>query len=433
MEITAVSRNNHLIKLFLILILSSFLLACGDNTAIVAPAGTQPTTAATSSAGATGSTIAATGNITSGCANTYDANKDYFPEKTTLKYTTNLKVEYFKNYKVITVSNPWRDSKVTYQYVLVQCGTPAPTGFEKAQVVQVPVHNLVSMSTSYVHHIEKLGLFDNLVGFGGVKNVTNTTIRKKADDGKLPDMGSVTTPNIEQLLNLSPDLVISSFTSADSDKSFERLKEAGKTTVGVMADYMENTPLARSEWLKFTATFFNLEGNADKEFTGIANRYETLVQNVRNVKTKPTVLSGLVSKGTWYVPGGGSYFARFLADAGANYLWAEDTSTGSVPLSFEAVFDKAGKADFWINNLMTLKWRTFPQIQEEDARFADFNAFKTKQIWNNDAKVNAMGGNDYWEGGNGNPDVILSDLVKIFHPELLPSYQPVYYRQVSDQ
>ncbi|BAL99694.1 MAG: hypothetical protein KatS3mg049_2263 [Caldilinea sp.] len=52
-------------------------------------------------------------------------------------------------------------------------------------------------------------------------------------------------------------------------------------------------------------------------------------------------------------------------------------------------------------------------------------------MYNNNARLNEYGGNDYWEGGLANPDVVLADLIKIFHPELLPDHELVYYRKLD--
>jgi iron complex transport system substrate-binding protein len=199
--------------------------------------------------------------------------------------------------------------------------------------------------------------------------------------------------------------------------------------VAINSEYMEDTPLGRSEWLKFTALFFNKEKESEKIFATIAKKYEDIAVKARGVKNRPTVFVGFNFKGTWYMPGGNSYVAKYLADAGANYLWSQDQSSGSLPISFETVFERAVNADYWLN--LRQSWQTLKDVITEDNRYGDYKAFKIGNLYNNNARVNANGGNDYWQGGISNPDVVLSDLIKIFHPEILKNHQFFYYRKLS--
>ena len=143
---------------------------------------------------------------------------------------------------------------------------------------------------------------------------------------------------------------------------------------------------------------------------------------------KPTVFTGSDYQGTWSMPGGNSFAAAFLKDAGADYLWADDTSTGSLPLAFEAVFEKAQSAEYWVN---VGYFFTLNDLLAADARYADFAVYQSGNIWNNDAITSATGGNDYYESAVAHPELVLADLIKIFHPELLPDYELVYYRQLK--
>ena len=232
---------------------------------------------------------------------------------------------------------------------------------------------------------------------------------------------------MEQALDLNPDLIMTYAVGAADSDAQPKLLEAGLKVV-VNAEWLDTSPLGRAEWGKFLALFFNREGVAEAMFAKTATSYEKLAAQAATVKTKPTVFTDTDYQGTWYVPGGQSFGAHFLADAGATYLWADDKATGSSPLAFEAVFDKAKEADFWLNQgyIANLK-----DLQAADARYADFAAFKKGNVWNNNARANANGGNDYYESAIAHPDVILADLIKILHPELLPDHKLVYYQQLK--
>jgi iron complex transport system substrate-binding protein len=212
--------------------------------------------------------------------------------------------------------------------------------------------------------------------------------------------------------------------------SHPKLIEAG-LPVAIIAEYMESSPLGRAEWLKFMALFFNRETEAEQVFSQMVTRYNSIAKNAQKTKKKPTVFSGFGSRGTWYIPGGDSYSAKFIADAGGDYIWKDDRSTGSLNLSFEQVFDRAQSAEVWINSSQA--WRSVDDVTNTDRRYAKFRAVKDSKLFNPTARMNATGGNDFWEGGTANPDLVLADLFKALHPELLPNHQFVYYRPLIKQ
>ncbi|MCC9075400.1 ABC transporter substrate-binding protein [Litorilinea aerophila] len=367
-------------------------------------------------------------NLTDGCVEEYDPAVDYFPEKIELTYATGFTVEYANHYKVVTVLTPWQGAEQSFQYVLVQCGTPAPEGYDPSQIIEVPVGRLITLSTTVLPHLEALGVLDSLVAVEEFDYVNTPAVRERIDAGTVQEIGASAEINTERVLELEPDLVL---TFAYGDPRYDthpKLLEAG-LKVGLIADYMETSPLGRAEWLKYVALFFNREAQATTHFQEIAERYQAIADKVAQVEERPTVFTGINRGDSWRVSGGKSYFARFLADAGADYLWADTDATGSIPLDFEAVYARAADADYWLPNAG--RWQTLEDVRNEDPRYADFAAFQNGRIYDNNARVNQWGGNDYWEGGVANPDIILADLVKIFHPELLPDHELTFFRQVE--
>ncbi|NMG11091.1 ABC transporter substrate-binding protein [Brasilonema sp. UFV-L1] len=367
-------------------------------------------------------------NVLQGCISNYNPKTDYFPEKTSINYGEGFEVEYHQNYKIIKVKNPWKNANTTFEYVLVQCGTPTPKGFQATQIIQVPVNTIVSLSTTHLPHLDKLGVVDKLVGISDRKQVNTASVVDKIKTGQVVEVSNNANVNVEKLLELNPDLVTTHGVGNPNIDSYPKLLEAG-LKVAINAEYMESSPLGRAEWLKFTALFFNHEAKAAKIFAEIAQQYETIVAQVKSVKNRPSVFVGFNFKGTWYMPGGNSYVAQYLADAGANYLWKEDKSSGSLPLSFEKVFERAVNADYWLN--FSQSCQTRKDLLAEDNRYAEFKAVKNGNLYNNNARINTTGGNDYWESGITNPHLVLSDLIKILHPEILPNHQLKYYRQLS--
>ncbi|EHC12924.1 ABC-type transporter, periplasmic subunit [Fischerella thermalis JSC-11] len=372
-------------------------------------------------------TTITTSKDTKGCVHNYNHNIDYFPDKVTINYATGFDVEYHKNYKLVTVKNPWQNAKTGFQYILVQCGTPAPKNFQSSQIITVPINTVVSLSTTHLPHFAKLGLVDKLIGVSNTKRVNTPEVIQKIKAGKVAEVGNSESINIEKILELNPDLIMTYGVGNPQIDSHHKLIEAG-LKVAINAEYMETSPLGHAEWLKFTALFFNQENIAQKTFNQISTKYENIASKTKSVKNRPTVFTGFNFKGVWYIPGCQSYVAKYLADAGSNYLCA-DNSSGSKPLSFENVFQRAASADYWLN--LSQSWQSLKDVISEDNRYANFAAVKTGNVYNNNARVNNSGGNDYWESGTSNPDIVLSDLIKILHPEILPNHQLVYYRKLE--
>lgn len=367
-------------------------------------------------------------NLTEGCIEGFDPDVDYFPEKVSVAFASGFQVEYHNSYKVVTVTSPWQGAEESFRYILVQCGAPVPEGVEGA-VIQVPVESVVALSTTYLPALESLGLLDRLVGMDSYLWTTNEAVRARIDAGEIAEVGSGSTINVEQVLDLDPGLVLAYGIGIPDYDAHPVLLDAGIPTA-LDGDFVEQDPLGRTEWMKFIALFFNKEAEAQAQFDQIVNEYQRVAALAAGVAEKPTVLVGSVYNGTWYVAGGQSYTAKLLADAGSSYLWADDESVGSLPLDFEAVFEKAHDAEFWVNPDNAF-WFTIEDVLASDERYGDFAPVQNGRLYNNNAIVNENGGNAFYESGAAHPEVVLKDLVKIFHPDLLPEHELVYYQQVK--
>lgn len=411
-------------KTLILTLLIALLAACSPQAAPMVDSAPAEITAAEAA-----SAISPEHNLTDSCVieGEFDASVDYFPEKATLTHTDGFSVEYFNNYKVVTVKTPYPGAAESIQYVLVQCGTPAPEGFLDEQIINIPVQTVVIMSTSYLPFLDELGLLDRLVGLDDATYVSNPAVLKMAEEGKLAMIGYGSGVNVEQALELSPELILTYGSGAPDYDAHPVLIEAGLKTV-VNAEWLETTPLGRTEWGKFIAVFFNKEADAQALFAKTVERYSEYAAVVASATERPTVFTASDYQGIWSMPGGNSFAAAFFKDAGADYLWADDTSTGSLPLAFEAVFEKAQGAEYWVN---VGYFFTLDDLLAADARYADFNAYQSGNIWNNDARISPNGGNDYYESAVAHPELVLADLIKIFHPELLPDHELVYYRQLK--
>jgi iron complex transport system substrate-binding protein len=343
------------------------------------------------------------------------------------KHAGGFKIGYGKNFKVIAVSDPWNKKDQKFEYLLYSNETEIPVGFEKAMKVKIPVKSLAVLSSLYVAYVEKLQLYNSLKAVSEFKHINSGKVREMILGGDVQEVGSNGNVNIEKLLSLNPELVLTYGSNVSSEDSHQKLLEAG-LKVAVNIEQMENTPLGRAEWIKFLAAFFNKETEADSVFNRIEFEYLKVKENALKAAKRPGAYVGIRYGDIWYMPGGNSYAANLLKDANAFYLWEDNNQRGSQHLSFEEVYQKAGTADFWIN---TGDWKSIDDVMKADVRYGNFKAVKTGNVYNNNNRINEFGGNDYWESGIVQPQIVLADLIKIFHPELLPDHKLVYYKKLE--
>ncbi|MBL8133547.1 MAG: ABC transporter substrate-binding protein [Anaerolineae bacterium] len=367
-------------------------------------------------------------NLTDACVETFDASVDYFPDKATVEYAANFQVEYFNHYKVVSVV-PWPGAEAPATYILLQCGAPAPEGFEGVPVIEVPVGRFVGMTTSILPHLTDQGLLDRLVGVDTALFTSNEAVLERVASGDIVEIGgggSGGEINFEILLSAEPDLVMAQEFFA-GETTVAQLTETGVPAV-LNADYADTTPLGQAEWGKFVALFFNTEAQAAATFDGVVERYDALKALTAELEARPTTIAAGPYAGTWYMPGGDSTVAQLLADAGADFLFADMPGTSN-PLDFEVVLEQGADAAFWVNANMF--WATTDAMLADDPRFASFQAYENGSIWNNNRRMNVNGGSDYFETGAAHPDLILADLIAIFHPDLLPDHEFTFYQRLE--
>lgn len=367
-------------------------------------------------------------NITDGCVTEFDPAINYFPDRMTVDHAAGFTIDYFDSYKLVTVTRPWVGAADGFTYALVQCGAPVPADLPAdATVIEVPVSTAASLSATYLPHFEALGVVDRLVAVDETDFVYNPLVRERIDAGDVIEIGGGSTLNVELALDLAPTVTFAFGSGFPEFDAHPVLIEAG-LPVALSGDFTELTPLGRAEWIKYTAAFFNREAEANFVFDEIAVNYADLVELAADQEERPSVLVNAMFSGTWFVSGGASYAAQVIADAGGAYVFADDENTGGVPLTFEAVLDAAQDAEIWLNPNI---WRTLADGLAEDERYAEFTAFQTGQVYNNNARSTPFGGNDFFEYGGLRVDWVLADLIAIFYPDLLPDHDLYFYQQLQ--
>lgn len=318
---------------------------------------------------------------------------------------TDSGVEYALGFNITEISDG-------YQIVLKHSGDTLllsrtkPTDNEK-HIIHIPIKKAVCFSTTYVSFITCLNEVESIKGLSGLKYVCNPLVVQQIETNRIQEVGFDRQLDYERIIAIRPDVVFAFGVDNESLSGFQKLVKLGVPIV-LVDDYLESQPLGRTEWIKFFGCFYDKLPMAQNYFDSVADRYNEI--KAQPIQHHPKVLVGLPWKGTWWVPGGDSFFANFIKDAGGVYA-TENASSESVPYSLEQIFSAASDADVWLN--VSEKTRR-GQIPEVDHRLEKFQPYKQAKIYNNNKIVNQYGGCDFWESGIVHPEVILQDLRNIF-------------------
>ncbi len=345
----------------------------------------------------------------------------------TIDYAKNFTLEYKDGYKLLTVLTPWAGATEPIRYVLVPVGEAAPSGIDDAMIVHTPVESFVSLSTTYLPFLEQIEALTSLVAVDSGAYIYHPEVQNWLQAGEVTEVGSGAIINVERLVDLNPDLIMTSASGFADYDSHPQLLEAGLKVV-INSDYLEQDPLGRAEWGKFIAAFFDKEVEADRLFDEMVARYQQAAALTSGLTERVTVLTNTAYEGTWYMPGGESYIAIFLEDAGADYVFKDSEGSGAQPLDLEVVLDRAKDADYWIN---VGAMSDLSSLAAMDARYADFKAFQQGNVYTYSKRVNDLGAVDYFESGVAAPDVILMDLIKAFYPDLAQEHEFFYYQALQ--
>lgn len=354
------------------------------------------------------------------------------------EYATGFTVSYLSSgVRLVDVQDPQKDVEVDdddekevekgmpleYHLALVPKGSDAkvPDGYTR---VEVPIERVICMTALQLSNFTILDAHEEVVGLTGTKNLYNEDILRRVDDGKIVKIGMEGNFDTEKVLAANPDII---FISPFKKGGYETLKETGITLIPHLG-YKELDPLGQAEWLKYVSMFLGKEEQANSIFYGIKKRYEDIKALTATIDNRPTVFSGEMHGGNWYALGGRNYLAQMFYDAGAKYVLSDDKHSGGLHIDFENMYLRAADADYWrILNSFPGDF-SYAALKASNPRNADFKAFKEhKVIYCN------MKQSPYYEITPVSPDVLLMDLVHIFHPGLLPpDYKPSFYHLLEE-
>jgi iron complex transport system substrate-binding protein len=341
-------------------------------------------------------------------------------------YSKNLAIYKHEGYSVVHVSNPWPEAKKNFTYILKEKNGALPDSLQKYTIISVPLQSIVVTSTTNIPLLEMLKVEKLLVGFPNTDYISSEKTRKLIDAGQVKNVGKNEKLNIEQLIDLAPELMVL-YGIDNNNPTIDNLQKSGLKVL-IQADWMEQTPLGKLEWIKLYGALFSKEKEAKTLFDGIVKNYAAAQQLVATKKPTATVLYGSMYADTWYVAKGNSWVSQFMKDAKSNYLWANMAGTGSLGLPFEKILETAKTAKYWI---ATGYFTNKKDFINSNTHYGQFDALKNNNVYTFESKLGSTGGTIYYEVAASRPDLVLLDYIKIFHPEVLPDYKFTFAQKLN--
>ena len=356
------------------------------------------------------------------------------------KYATLLTVVEHDGYTVATIMNPWKEGKLLHRYYLVPRTSDnsyqtldirhqtsdishQTSDFSDGTVIEVPIRRAAVFTTVHCALLTELGLGSRIVGVADAKYIKVPYIQQQIKAGQIVDCGNGLNPVVEKIMDVKPDVIMLS--------PFENSGGYGKTEeIGIplieCAEYMETSPLARAEWMRFYGLLFGVGPKTDSLFAAVDSSYTALKQQASKAGRGRSVIVDTVVGSVWYMPGGRSTIGQMLQDAGADYPWATDTQSGSLALPFEAVLERGGEADVWILRYSSDHDWDYRELLSGHHGYSHLRAFREKQVYGCNVEQSL-----FYEETPFHPDRLLSDLLQILHPDIigLPSLR--YYKKVK--
>jgi iron complex transport system substrate-binding protein len=352
-------------------------------------------------------------SVVTGCS---DPVKNKTENLSSNHYARGFSIEKGREFTKLTVFNPWERAKnVCFDYYLVNKNSAVPDSIKDKKIIKTPLERVICLSTTHLAFLDAIGETSAVTGISGDQYVSDLKIREKIRRGEVADVGYGQNLNYELIIKLNPEIILVYGVGSEVTGYSQKLEELGIPVV-MMAEYLEETPLGKAEWVIFVGELFEKSNQAREYFLNIEEQYTRMKKIASGKKARPKIMVGSPYKDAWWVPGGQSYMANLIADAGGHYLGGKNTSHESYVISFENALAWSNEADFWIN---TGSMASKNELLSFDERFKKFRVFNQGKIYNNIKRVNPAGGNDFWESGTVNPQKILHDLICIFHPGLI--------------
>ncbi len=328
-----------------------------------------------------------------------------------LRYSSLLTIVEHDGYTVADISNPWKPGKLLHRYYLVPRNDSQTSNFQDGTVIEVPIQRAAVFTTVHCALLTELGLGSHIVGVADAKYIKVPYIQQQIAAGCIVDCGNGLNPVVEKIMDVKPEVIMLS--------PFENSGGYGKTEdIGIplieCAEYMEASPLARAEWMRFYGLLFGESEKADKLFHEVDSSYTALKRQAQKAGEGRSVILDKITGSVWYMPGGRSTIGQMLQDAGARYPWASDEQSGSLSLPFETVLERGGESDVWMLRYSSNHDLTFDELLSEYHGYSQLKAFRNHEVYGCNVELS-----QFYEDTPFHPDRLLCDFLQILHPDII--------------
>lgn len=358
------------------------------------------------------------GCLLTACSTTQEQdNWDLTPDS--LQHASLFSIARADSFTVVDVKSAWTEGETLQRYILIPDSAPLPYKFPQGTLLRTPLRRAVMHNAVHAAIVAELGCANAIKGICDVEYVQTPLLQRLLDAGYIADAGSSVQSDVERYISLRADAV---FTSPIEHASYGMLEKVGLPLVECL-DYMETSALGRAEWIRFWGLLFGCEDRANQFFQSVAEEYSALCDTVKQRTKSPRIMTDVINGSAWNMPGGKSYLGGMFADAGADYILADDTHSGSVPLNFETVYTLAHNADFWLIKQARTSTISYRELRRDHASYATFAPWKNRKIY----FCNTLS-TDYYERTPYHPEILLRELIHLLHPELFNTpYTPQYF------
>ena len=358
--------------------------------------------------------------FTVSCQTSKRADSEVFAPYYTPKYAQSFAiVTDSESRKILIVSNPYQSDKPFEQRVyLLDKDHKAPKG---EIAVTIPATKISCLSSSHIAMLDAVGAYEYIVGVSGLKYITNTAVRSRA-----VEIGYDTALNYENIKAAGTEVILLYGLYGEQSGITTKLTQLGIPYIYI-GDYIESSPLGKAEWIVALSALCGAESEGLKYFEALESRYNALKAQAAKYTTRPKVLLNTPYRDTWFMPSVRSYAVTLITDAGAEYIYPQNCSAQSEPISLEQALLLASKADFWLNVGNT---ESLAQLCRENPKFASVPAVANSRVYNNTKRTTESGGSDFWESGAVKADVVLHDMIKILHHNATTD-SLYYYKQLQ--
>ena len=356
-----------------------------------------------------------------GCRQGRVAVTEFDGDTLRMKYADNIVITRDSTMTKVELRNPWGDG-ILHRYWLVARDAVGDFSHLEGTLVRVPLQRSVVFNTAHASLLQMLDRTDAIAGVADLEYMLLPEIHRRVEAREISDCGNAMAPDVERIIALEADgILLSPF---ENSGGYGRLEKLGVPIIEC-AEYMETSALGRAEWMRFYGLLFGCEERADSLFNVVEREYLSRSSGVQDEGL--SILTERLTGNTWYVAGGRSSVGRLIADAGGRYIWADDGHSGSFPLSFEAVLDRAGDADVWVFNYTGSMPLTREKLAAEHHGYAAFKAFREGNVY----YVNSLQV-PYFEEVSFRPDWLLRDYIIMLHPDSDPAKEKLkYFRKIE--